>query len=81
MSVQEERRGGVTITNREIYDLLLENTRVTRDLHHKVEALEKRDSDQEMRVRALEQARWTLGGIVAFLAWGGAAVISVLTGT
>lgn len=80
MSTTDDRRSGVTITNREIYDLLLENTRVTRDLAGKVTAIETRDTDHETRIRALERWRWELGGVITIVAWGGSAVVSWLTG-
>jgi hypothetical protein len=80
VSTTDDRRSGVTITNREIYDLLLENTRVTRDLAGKVTAIETRDTDHESRIRSLEQWRWTIGGVITVVSWAGAAAVSALTG-
>jgi hypothetical protein len=66
---------GVTITNREIYDQVLATKDLAAKLVDKVEAIEKRDSDHESRIRALERKVWmalgggaTLGGATGALA-------------
>jgi N-methylhydantoinase B/oxoprolinase/acetone carboxylase alpha subunit len=80
MSATEDRRSGITITNREIYDALLLNTQLTRDLASKVEVIEKRDGDHETRVRALERWRWEIGGVITLVSVGASAAVSAWLG-
>jgi hypothetical protein len=76
----EDRRSGVTITNREIYDALQLNTQMTRDLVGKMTAIETRDGDHEARIRALEAWRWKATGVIALVAWAGSAVVGAIWG-
>jgi hypothetical protein len=80
VSTAEDRRSGITITNREIYDALLLNTQLTRDLASKVEVIEKRDGDHETRVRALERWRWEIGGVITLVSVGASAAVSTWLG-
>ncbi|MET7989858.1 hypothetical protein ABZU76_03005 [Amycolatopsis sp. NPDC005232] len=80
MTAEEDRRAGVTITNREIYDQVLATKDLTAKLVDKIDVVEKRDTDHEARIRSLEQWRWTMTGITAVISWGGAAIVAAITG-
>ncbi|MCG3757366.1 hypothetical protein [Amycolatopsis sp. Poz14] len=71
----DHRADGVTITNREIYDQVLQTKALTEKLVQKIEAIETRDLDHEARIRSLERKVWmalgggtTLGGAAGALA-------------
>lgn len=70
----------VTITNREIYDSVLATKVATEAVLSKVTALEVRDTDHETRLRALEQAKWKLAGIIAAISFAGSAILSAAIG-
>ncbi|WP_409466319.1 hypothetical protein [Amycolatopsis sp. GA6-003] len=55
--------GGVVITLDKIYDQVIATKEIAAKLVDKVDAVEKRDSDHEARIRALERKVWmALGG-------------------
>lgn len=77
----DERRPGVTITLDTIYDQVLATKDIARTLVDKVEAIEKRDSDHETRIRALERKVWmALGGGTALGGAAGALATAILGG-
>lgn len=81
MTTRDDRRiTGVTITNREIYDQVLATKEVLNKLVDKVDAVEKRDGDHEARMRALEQWRWKLAGILTVVSAAASAVVSAVMG-
>ncbi|MEV8610119.1 hypothetical protein AB0383_19705 [Amycolatopsis sp. NPDC051373] len=80
MPTDDDRRSGVTVSNREIYDQVLATKGLTSKLVDKLEVVEKRDTDHEARIRSLEQWRWTMTGVTAVISWGGAAIVAAITG-
>ncbi|MBN9739517.1 hypothetical protein DMP23_00295 [Amycolatopsis sp. A1MSW2902] len=79
----DDRRGadGVTITNREIYDQVLQTKALTEQLVQKIDAIETRDRDHETRIRSLERKVWmALGGGTALGGAAGALATFILGG-
>lgn len=81
MTTQDNRRlAGVTITNREIYDQVLATKDLAAKLVDKVEAIEQRDGDHEIRIRSLERKVWAALGGGATLGGVAGALVTFLTG-
>lgn len=77
----DEPRAGVTITLDTIYEQVLATKDIARTLVEKVESIEKRDSDHETRIRALERKVWmALGGGTALGGAAGALATAILGG-
>ncbi|GAB3372593.1 hypothetical protein [Amycolatopsis echigonensis] len=72
---------GVTITLDRIYEQVLATKDIAAKLVEKVDAIEKRDSDHETRIRALERKVWmALGGGTALGGAAGALATAILGG-
>lgn len=73
---RDEQHNGVVITLDTIYEQVIATKDLASKLVDKVDAIEKRDSDHETRIRALERKVWTAAGAAAVV---GAGVTEALT--